>query len=225
VAKNSSSTQSNLASATRKSLFLTRTVYTLPTDTWQSLQYDTSLSKDELIALNPHLADVEIIEAGIPVDIPAASKAKMFSARTIAGMTAFEVAKVELAIGVKEVPGRRNNSRIVMYHSSTAGGAAPDEVAWCSSFVNWCVERSGQVGTNSKSARSWKSWGSRVSEANWRQGDIVVFWRDSPTSSNGHVGFLYSFDGPRPLVLGGNQGDKLCVDDPYPYSQILSVRR
>ena len=101
----------------------------------------------------------------------------------------------------------------------------PDEVSWCSSFVNYCVEQAGGAGTDSKAARSWLDWGRSVSHSDWREGDIVVFWREAPNSWKGHVAFLVTWDGERPFVLGGNQGNKICVDDPYPFSQILSVRR
>lgn len=66
------------------------------------------------------------------------------------GQSPYDFAKQELLRGVAEVPGPADNPRIVLYHSTTVGGAAPDEVSWCSSFVNFCVEQAGMKGTNNK---------------------------------------------------------------------------
>lgn len=209
--------------------FATETIYTSVTDSWKSLEQLTKLGRSGLIALNPHIAEIEEIEAGIPIDIPVLSKKSMTmraGATTKSAKSPFQYAQEELLKDVSELPGSgSNHARITLYHSTTQGGAAPDEVAWCSSFVNYCVEKSGRVGTDSKAARSWLSWGAEVPKADWREGDIVVFWRVAPTSWEGHVGFLVDATGPRPEILGGNQNNRLCIATPYPYSQILSVRR
>jgi hypothetical protein len=55
-------------------------------------------------------------------------------------------------------------------------------------------------------------------------GDIVVFWRGSPTAATGHVAVLVRFDGDRVIVRGGNQGNKVS-DAPYPVSRIVGIRR
>src|SRR5205823_13988318 len=101
-----------------------------------------------------------------------------------------DIARQELALGVAEIPGPQDNPRIVMYHRTTQGGAADDETAWCSSFVNYCVEQTGLPGTDSKAARSWhdQDWGRVVTPAPV-EGDLVVFSRRSPTEEGGHVGF------------------------------------
>lgn len=149
------------------------------------------------------------------------------------GTAPIDIAWQELAIGVKEVPGDENNPRIVMYHATTSGGAAPDETAWCSSFVNYCVERAGLAGTDSKWARSWHEsrWGSDVT-ANPREGDIVVFRRVGAGDDGGHVGFYLEQDDDTTLVLGGNQGNRISksrypkngMSGPYRYT-LLSIRR
>ena len=40
--------------------------------------------------------------------------------------------------GVTEIPGIKNNPKVVEYHQACTLQASNDETAWCSSFVNWC---------------------------------------------------------------------------------------
>lgn len=86
-----------------------------------------------------------------------------------------------------------------------------DETAWCSCFVNWCLERAGVFGTDSASAQSWHhmNWRIPLQPNSGRTGDVVVFRRGGEGSVFGHVGFLVAYDTPkdRVLVLGGNQSD------------------
>lgn len=147
------------------------------------------------------------------------------------GKSPYEVAKAELALGIAEVPGSGNNPRIVMYHKSTNHwSGTSDDVAWCSSFVNYCVETAGMIGTDRQDARSWEDWAHDVS-ANPREGDIAVFARGTG-DSNGHVAFLVEDEGPTLKLLGGNQSDKVCYQS-YPKDgmlgstkyKLLSIRR
>ncbi|HYD98398.1 MAG TPA: TIGR02594 family protein [Alphaproteobacteria bacterium] len=146
-----------------------------------------------------------------------------------------DVARAEMSLGVREAPGDQNNPRIVMYHATTTGGASPDQIAWCSSFVNYCVEQAGLKGTDSKWAKSWhdKKWGVDVT-SNPAEGDIVVFGRTKvgTEEERGHVGFYLGREGDSIRVLGGNQGQRVCIDL-YPangikgnfHFKLLSIRR
>ena len=82
----------------------------------------------------------------------------------------------------------------------------PTLAPWCSSFVNYCISKSGLVGTNSKLARSWAEWGV---DSERRPGSIVVVERGSPPQ--GHVGFFVGMDDGRIRLLGGNQGDQVGI--------------
>lgn len=131
----------------------------------------------------------------------------------------FDIAYKEL--GTKEVTGSGDNPRIVAYHRSTsldAPFASNDETPWCSSFVNWCVERSGHAGTDSAWARSWLSWGRPTNTPT--KGCIVVFTRGT---SSGHVAFFISKTATKIKVLGGNQSDEVNISD-YPASRLLGYR-
>ena len=35
-----------------------------------------------------------------------------------------------------------SNPRVEQYHA-TSGGVAKDDIPWCASFVNWCLEQAG----------------------------------------------------------------------------------
>ena len=107
--------------------------------------------------------------------------------------------------GVKEYTGSADNPRIVEYHKSTSlshSYANQDETPWCSSFVNWCMEKSNYEGTDSAWARSWANWGKKI--ATPRRGCIVVFQRP-PNPNSGHVGFYIGETASHIRLLGGNQ--------------------
>ncbi len=138
------------------------------------------------------------------------------------------VALDEAARGVKEVSGADHEARILLYHASTLLGATEDEVPWCSSFVCFCLENAGQVGTDSARARSFLAWGRDLRPPAY--GSIVIFSRgaDAPGpevhDAPGHVGFLLGSPTPREFqVLGGNQSDQVCVRA-YPRDRLLGVR-
>jgi uncharacterized protein (TIGR02594 family) len=201
----------------------TGTIYTTPADSWETISAAAGLSRDELKALNPHLDDVVVLQPGIPIDIPYARRQAVVAANVApasaapASVSPYSVAQKELLKNIAQISGEHDNhEQIVLYHSTTGGGAMPDEVAWCSSFVNYCVEQSGLVGTDSKAARSWKSWGTPVAQNNWREGDIVVFWRESPGSWKGHVGFLVSWNGSSRKCWAEIKATSFQSRDPIP---------
>jgi uncharacterized protein (TIGR02594 family) len=126
-------------------------------------------------------------------------------------------------VGVKERSGAADNPRIVEYHRSTTLGpqlSSQDETPWCSSFVNWCMERAGIEGTDSAMARSWLKFGKKVTSP--VPGDIVVFSRGAPPS--GHVGFFIRQSGTDVDILGGNQGDAVSIKE-FPTARVIGYRR
>ncbi|MEO6589793.1 MAG: SH3 domain-containing C40 family peptidase [Pyrinomonadaceae bacterium] len=123
--------------------------------------------------------------------------------------------------GVKEFPGSGDNPRIVEYLKSTTLPApfnSNDETAWCSCFVNWCVERSGFEGTDSAWARGWLNWGKKLAKP--RRGCIVVFKREV---NSGHVAFYVGETATHVKVLGGNQSNAVNINN-YPKSRLLGYR-
>lgn len=132
-----------------------------------------------------------------------------------------ELALLEAAEDVREVPGVGDNPRIIDYHRATVQKATEDEVPWCSAFACWAMENAGIKSPQDAVARTWEAWGTGIQRA--PQGAVVVMWRESRSSWKGHVGFLMASSVDRVLVLGGNQGDAVSIRS-YPKSQVLSYR-
>jgi uncharacterized protein (TIGR02594 family) len=142
------------------------------------------------------------IAGGLPLTVVPSADATL-------NQRALAVARAELALGVKEWPGKDDsNPRIVLYHRRTVGRDDPDAVAWCSSFVNYCVEEAGGRGTGSQWALSWKGWGQEANDP--QVGDVAVFERRSPKGDGGHVGFWVGGTETHVRVLGGNQRQRVC---------------
>lgn len=189
---------------------------------------------------------LRLVSGGVPVaptDIPvlapalAPALAPVVAPIPVERNPAYKIARAELDLDVREVPGAGSNPRIVMYHGSTSGGAMDDDVPWCSSFTNYCVEQAGMTGTDSKWAMSWhdSGWGRDVTD-DPEEGDICVFRRRSggPAGSvkGGHVGFFTADLGERIALLGGNQSNRVKITR-YPkdgmlgsnHYELLSIRR
>jgi len=122
--------------------------------------------------------------------------------------------------GTREFPGDGDNPRVVEYLHSTNLGTPhwnEDETAWCSAFVNWCVEKSGYEGTDSAWAKSWLAWGKAITKP--RVGCITVFTR----KEGGHVGFYMGATTTSIRVLGGNQSDEVN-ESPHSKTRLLGYR-
>ena len=126
-------------------------------------------------------------------------------------------------IGLREVPGVMANPQVLAMLQLVDPAVSRDDVPWCSAFANyicWLLElpRSGSL-----KARSWESVGCRTlaPEAGWV---ISVFWRVSPESGLGHVGFYDHVDDGLVHVIGGNQHDAVSLDG-YPLNQLLCHRQ
>jgi uncharacterized protein (TIGR02594 family) len=129
-------------------------------------------------------------------------------------------------LGQKEIKGAADNPVIVNY-SKEAGfdWVNDDETPWCSIFVNWCAKKAELKGSGKANARSWLRIGTKVDESP-EPGDVVIFWRGSPDSWKGHVGFFLGFskDLSRVYTLGGNQGNQVSISA-YSSSSVLGYRR
>ncbi|MGD9670009.1 MAG: TIGR02594 family protein [Hyphomicrobiaceae bacterium] len=124
-------------------------------------------------------------------------------------------------LGVVEVPGRGNNSRIVeMFQTVGHSSVRDDEVAWCAAFVGACLERSGRASTRSLGARSYLSWGGSIEAT--RLGAIAVLSRGSDPAL-GHVGFVVGETDAQVFLLGGNQSNGVNVTA-FEKSRVLSYR-
>lgn len=128
-------------------------------------------------------------------------------------------------LGTEEIVGVKNNPQVLKYAQETGiRGITSDEIAWCSTFVNWVAKKAGLQISGKANARSWLNVGTKVSTP--EPGDVVVFWRESPESWKGHVGFFLgvSPDLKRVYCIGGNQGNRVSVSA-YRMETVLSFQR
>lgn len=127
-------------------------------------------------------------------------------------------------LGLQEIVGEKDNPVIVNWFNQLGfnGKKMKDETAWCSLFVNIVAMIVGVEYTGKLDARSWLKVGEKIE--NPKKGDVVIFWRESPTSWKGHVAFYDHETSNQVYVLGGNQNNKVCVK-PYPKKRVLGYRR
>lgn len=123
-------------------------------------------------------------------------------------------------IGEKEIVGSKHNHRVLEYHDATDLDASTDEVAWCSSFVNWCMLKANIARTKSAAARSWLNWGTKLDAP--KLGAVVVFQRGN-SSWQGHVAFVVGWDASYVKVLGGNQSNAVTIAN-YKRATVLGYR-
>lgn len=110
------------------------------------------------------------------------------------------------------------NPRIILYHSVTTLKAKEDEVPWCSAFACYCMEDAEIISPRSARARDWLNWGKKP--LFMRPGAVVILSRGV---DSGHVGFFLRNEGSKVVLLGGNQGDKVC-EMAFEKASILGVR-
>ncbi len=125
-------------------------------------------------------------------------------------------------IGQREIPGQGSNPYIS--HCLTKVGCAPDDsIAWCSAFVNDCMDSVGIKGTGKANARSWLDWGRPIEFPVF--GCVAIYWRPMilkhpfggvPILGNdgihAHVGFwLFELD-DEDCNLGGNQNNSVDLE-------------
>ncbi len=126
--------------------------------------------------------------------------------------------------GIKEVVGKKDNPEVLKYFDEIGyeGSKLKDETSWCSAFVNWVCKKSNLPYSGKLTARSWLKVGRKVEMP--KLGDVVVFWRESPESWKGHVGFFIRETDNLVYVLGGNQSNQVKISA-YPKYRLLQYRR
>jgi uncharacterized protein (TIGR02594 family) len=125
--------------------------------------------------------------------------------------------------GLKEFDGPASNPEIITMGEEMGIDVEDDStLAWCSLALNYYAKTCGYEYSNSLSARSWLQMPIKVLKPTL--GDIVVLWRENPTSWKGHVGLFISMDDLRVYILGGNQGNMISIAA-YPKDRILGIRK
>lgn len=125
-------------------------------------------------------------------------------------------------LGTREWKGKRHNPKILAYFADAGTPEIQDdETSWCAAFVGAHVARKGYAAPGDARARAFLNWGQPIETPDI--GAVVVFWRESPQSWKGHVGFVWGVDGDDILVLGGNQGDAVSIAR-FHKSRVLGYR-
>ncbi|MGJ5182088.1 TIGR02594 family protein [Bradyrhizobium oligotrophicum] len=104
------------------------------------------------------------------------------------------------------ISGGFGGGSVVSAARSFIGGGNPTgrRSLWCARFMNMVLERTGHRGTGSDMARSFASYGQRVSGP--QVGAIAVMSR----RGGGHVGVVSGVDAQgNPIVISGNNGNRV----------------
>lgn len=166
---------------------------------------------------------------GLEVDgvVGPRTSAALFSGASVAAHTASPVLpwfeEARHLMGLREAPGSENNPVIMNWANSLDIHYDGDEVPWCGLFVAHCIGLTlpqEVLPGNPLGARQWESFGEATKP---RLGAVMVFWRESPASGKGHVGFYVGEDSSAYQILGGNQSDKVCLAW-APKTRFLSAR-
>ena len=108
---------------------------------------------------------------------------------------------------------RKDFGSLTAWLKNGVTGINPIKVPWCGDAVETSISETlpgEQIPENPLLALNWLKFGVPCDP---QYGAVLVFWRGSPSSWKGHVGFYYgeTSDGKYFLVLGGNQANKISI--------------
>jgi uncharacterized protein (TIGR02594 family) len=112
-------------------------------------------------------------------------------------------------LGTKEDPGN-SGPAIRRYIDLASCGEEGDP--WCAIFANAALESTNYPGTRSPSSQSFRHDTDFMPLEGPALGAIVVYWRVSPQSGLGHVGFYCGQRENFIWTLGGNEGDMVQIE-------------
>ena len=114
-------------------------------------------------------------------------------------------------VGTKEIEGPASNRNILEMADRLDVAYENDDIPWCGLFAGHCVGASlpdEALPTVVLRARAWEAFGVPATP---QLGAVMVFWRKSPHSGLGHVGFYVAEDERSYHILGGNQSNMVNV--------------
>jgi len=142
----------------------------------------------------------------------APASAQAVPASPLASLAMPWLLEAERSIGITEAAGIANNPLILGWGRTLRINYNNDEIPWCGLFVAHCIGSqlpAEPLPVNPLGARNWARFG--VACAIPQPGAVMVFWRKSPGSGLGHVGFYIGEDASAFHILGGNQADRVSV--------------
>ena len=132
---------------------------------------------------------------------------------------------------LKELQGPEKNTPEILGFFKAIGHkwVKTDETAWCAATVNAVLKLAGFPHTGKLNARSFIELGEAVSTpkplgSSTEFVDLVIFWRESPSSWKGHVGFFIKERENLIYTLGGNQSNQIKISA-YDRGRLLQYRR
>ena len=114
-------------------------------------------------------------------------------------------------LGTREVVGPGSNPVILEMAETLDIDYEDDDIPWCGLFTGHCVGATlpdEPLPNIVLRARAWETFGMPVEP---QVGAVLVFWRRSPASGSGHVGFYAAEDDTAYHVLGGNQSNAVTT--------------
>ena len=118
--------------------------------------------------------------------------------------------------------GARSGSSDLISQARRYLGASASQIGlpatlWCADFMNHVLRKTGRAGTGSRAARSFASYGKRISGP--KVGAIAVLSRGA---SGGHVGIVSGIDASgNPILISGNHNRRVA-EAVYSRSRILA---
>lgn len=123
--------------------------------------------------------------------------------------------------GTREIVGPKHNAQILSWAKQVglSRDYTTDEIPWCGLFMAVCSFEAGYALPKiALRAKDWLNWGRFVTEP--MLGDVVVFGR----TGGGHVGLYVGETATHFSILGGNQGNCVCIAL-FPKTAALGFRR
>jgi uncharacterized protein (TIGR02594 family) len=121
-------------------------------------------------------------------------------------MQARRFGRADASLGSGRTSGGLGSSNIVAEARRYLGGNPTSRGSlWCARFMNMVLQHTGHRGTGSDMARSFASYGHRISGP--QVGAIAVMGR---RGGGGHVGVVSGIDARgNPIVVSGNNGNRV----------------
>jgi uncharacterized protein (TIGR02594 family) len=126
-------------------------------------------------------------------------------------------------MGLREVEGPGSNPAIMQMAEQLDVFYANDDWPWCGLFTGYCIQTTladEAVPSDLLRAQAWKRFGTPIEPT---PGAVMVFWRETPESGLGHVGFYAGEDDSHYRILGGNQSNSVTLKW-YPKDRFLAAR-
>jgi len=151
------------------------------------------------------------------------AKVKVAKAAPLPDALLAKLAEVSDAdLGQKEVPGKAANPRMIEWYADAGHPEIKsDEVANCAAAMCSWLERSGCANPKTLLARDFLEYGTKIDEP--VENCIVVFWRGSPDSWQGHVGRVVRWNATTIWCHAANQGNAVTVKA-FARSTVLGYR-